>query len=371
LTRSDLKKIKKPELGEKAIREIYEEPEAIDRTMASQMETIRSIARAAAVRHPSRLFWMGSGTSYHAGVIGAYVLNRFTSILGIPVLASEFPQFASNSIKPDDILVVYSQSGESTDTLEALRSARSKGAYVVGITNTAGSSLAHESNQSIVTQAGVEESVIATKTFQAQLAVTISLACLIAESGGYITREKADTILQSIRQTSGQIKRELDKWRKTTKEIATKVRRVHDAFALGSGMGYGVALETGLKLKEASLTHSEAFSVAEFRHGPQSLVTKGVVIIMIAPEQGKSLEFSEKLARELKEKKATLISVVEEGKTFAHGASDFVVRVPASDPVVSPILQIAPIQLLSYNLALARKVNPDSPRNLTKVVKLG
>ena len=365
-----MKKTKKPELGEKMIREIYEEPEAMDRTMASQMETIRSIARAVAVRHPSRLFFMGSGTSYHAGVIGAYTLNRFTGILGIPVMASEFSQFAGNSIKPDDVLVVYSQSGESTDTLEALRSAKSKGAYIVGITNTPSSSLTRESNQSIVTQAGVEESVVATKTFLAQLAVTISLACLIAESGGYITRERVDAILQSISQTSGQIRKELDRWRKTTKEIVTKVKRVHDAFALGSGIGYGVALETGLKLKEASLTHSEAFSVAEFRHGPQSLVTKGVVVIMIAPEPGKSLEASEKLARELKEKNATMVSVVERDRIFASGISGFVVRVPASDPVVSPILQIVPIQLLSYNLALAHKVNPDSPRNLTKVVKL-
>jgi glucosamine--fructose-6-phosphate aminotransferase (isomerizing) len=365
-----MKKAKKPEPGEKMISEIYEEPEAMDRTMASQMETIRSIARAVAVRHPSRLFFMGSGTSYHAGVIGAYTLNRFTGILGVPVMASEFPQFASNSIKPDDVLVVYSQSGESTDTLEALRSAKSKGAYIVGITNTTGSSLTRESNQSIVTQAGVEESVVATKTFLAQLAATISLACLIAESGGYITRERVEAILQSINQTSGQIKKDLDRWKKTTKEIAKKVRRVHDAFALGSGMGYGVALETGLKLKEASLTHSEAFSVAEFRHGPQSLVTKGVVVIMIAPESGKGLDASEKMARELKEKKATLISVVEQVGTFASGTSDFVIRVPTSDPVVSPILQIVPIQLLSYNLALVHKVNPDSPRNLTKVVRL-
>ncbi|HYA21671.1 MAG TPA: SIS domain-containing protein [Thermoproteota archaeon] len=364
-----MKKTKKLEPGEKMIREVYEEPEAMSRTMASQMETIRSIARAVAVRHPSRLFFMGSGTSYHAGVIGAYTLNRFTGILGIPVLASEFLQFASNSIRPDDVLVVYSQSGESTDTLEALRSVKSKGAYVVGITNTMGSSLTRESNQSIVTQAGLEESVVATKTFLAQLAVTISLACLIAESGGYITREKVDAILQSINQASGQIRKELDRWKKTTQEIARKIKGVHDAFALGTGIEYGIALETGLKLKEATLTHSEAFSVAEFRHGPQSLVTKGVAVIMIAPEPGKSLESSEKLARELKEKKATVISVVEQDKSFAGGASDFVVRVPASDPVVSPILRIVPIQLLSYSLALVRKVNPDSPRNLTKVVR--
>ncbi len=364
-----MKKTKKPEPGEKMIREVYEEPEAVNRTMASQMETIRSIARAVAVRHPSRLFFMGSGTSYHAGVVGAYTLNRFTGVLGIPVLASEFSQFAGNSIRPDDVLVVYSQSGESTDTLEALRSAKSKGAYIVGITNTMGSSLTHESNQSIVTQAGVEESVVATKTFLAQLAVTISLACLIAESGGYITREKADAILQSIDQAPGQIEKELDKWKKATKEIAKKIRGMHDAFALGTGMEYGVALETGLKLKEASLTHSEAFSVAEFRHGPQSLVTKGVAVIMIAPEPGKSLESSEKLARELKEKKATVVSIVEQERAFAGSSSDFVIHIPASDPVVSPILQIVPIQLLSYNLALVRKVNPDSPRNLTKVVK--
>jgi len=364
-----VKKTKKPEPGEKMIREIYEEPDALDRTMTSQMETIRSIARAVAVRHPSRLFFMGSGTSYHAGVVGAYTLNRFTGILGIPTLASEFPQFASNSIRPDDVLVVYSQSGESTDTLEALRSAKSKGAHIVGITNTMGSSLTRESNQSIVTQAGLEESVVATKTFSTQLAVTISLACLVAESGGYITKEKAEAVLQSIRQTSGQIKKELGKWKKTTKEIAGKIKGVHDAFALGTGMEYGIALETGLKLKEASLTHSEAFSVAEFRHGPQSLVTKGVVVVMIAPEPGKSSDASERLAREMKEKKATVVSIVGQDRTFASSASDFLARVPASDPVVSPILQIVPVQLLSYNLALARKVNPDSPRNLIKVVK--
>lgn len=362
---------KKPILGEKELREIYEEPEAIQATLDSQLENIRSIARAVAARRPQRVMLMGSGTSYHAAVIGAYVLNRLTNILGVPIQASEFSQFADNSIRPGDVLIAYSQSGESTDTIRALGSGKSKGAYTIGITNTAGSTMARESDQSILTQAGVEESVVATKTFQAQLAVTIALASLIAESAAYITSEKSEAILRSLSQTPKLIRDGLDGWKKLTRSVAMKLKRVHDVFTLGSGIEYGVALEAGLKLKEASLTHSEAFSVAEFRHGPQSLITKGVAVLMVAPEPGKRLEFSEKLAHELKDMNAILVTIVDQSRPFAKGISNFEIKVPVVDPVVSPILQIAPVQLLSYNLALVRKINPDSPRHLTKVVKLG
>jgi glucosamine--fructose-6-phosphate aminotransferase (isomerizing) len=362
---------KRSVLGEKMIREIYQGPEAIRETLSSQLESVRSIARAVMARRPQRILLMGSGTSYHAGVVGAYALNRLTDMLSIPVQASEFSQFAGNSIRPGDILIAYSQSGESTDTIEALKSARAKGAYAISITNTPGSTMTRESDQSIVTQAGPEESVVATKTFEAQLAVTIALACLIAESGGYITSQRSGAILQSLSRAPELIRGELDGWRKLTAKVAAKLKKMHDVFTLGSGIEYGVALEAGLKLKEASLTHSEAFSVAEFRHGPQSLVTSGVAVIMIAPEPGKGMEFSDKLARELKEKKATLVTIVDEGRPLAKGVSDLEVKVPASDPIVSPILQTVPIQLLSYNLAIVRNINPDSPRHLTKVVKLG
>lgn len=361
----------KLKLGEKTVREIYEGPDAIERTMASQIEGIRAAARAAAVRHPTRVFFMGSGTSYHAGVIGSCALSRFTDILALPVQASEFPHSVANSIRPGDLMVAYSQSGESTDTIEALRAAKSKGAYVIGITNTPGSTLTLESNQSLVTQAGVEESVCATKTFEAQLAVTIALTALTAESTGHLSKESAGVILKSIGEVPSLIRAKLGGWNKSTNSIAMKLRKVHDVFILGSGIGYGVALEAGLKLKEASLTHSEAFSIAEFRHGPQSLVTKGVAVLVIAPELGKPFEFSERLVRELKEKKATLISIVEESRGYPKRTVDYELQVPSLGPVVDPMLQIVPVQLLAYNFAVSRKINPDSPRHLTKVVRVG
>lgn len=358
-------------LGEKTRKEIFESPDAIRNTLQSQQDNIASISKAIAEKKPSRIFLLGSGTSYHAGVVGAYVLNKLTSILTIPVQASEFVEFVGKSISGGDVVVTYSQSGESTDTLVALRHAKSKGALIVGITNTPGSSLTLESNYSIVTMAGVEESVVATKTFQAQLAVTFLLAVNVAKEMGFISESELKSIHDELVATPSALASELPNWEKKTKEVALKFKNIHDVFVLGFGEGYALALEAGLKLKEASLTHSETFSVAEFRHGPISLVTKGVGILMVTPSSQDRLEFAEKLAKELKEKKATIASISQEGLSFRSKTSDFELKFPKINPILAPIYQVAVVQLLAYNLALVRKINPDSPRHLTKVVRLG
>ncbi|NHV06515.1 MAG: SIS domain-containing protein [Thaumarchaeota archaeon] len=369
--RKKTKKVTKVVLGEKTRKEIFESPDAIKNTLQSQQDNIVSISKAIVERKPSRVFLLGSGTSYHAGVVGAYVLNKLTNILAVPVQASEFVEFVGNSISKNDVVVTYSQSGESTDTLVALRHAKSKGALIIGVTNTPGSSLTVESNYSIVTMAGVEESVVATKTFQAQLAVTFLLAVSVAKELGFVSEADQKAIINELANTPNVLASELPAWEKKTKEVALKFKNIHDVFVLGFGEGYALALEAGLKLKEASLTHSETFSVAEFRHGPMSLVTKGVGVLMITPSSQDRLEFAEKLAKELKEKKATIVSISQEGLSFKSKVSDFELKFPKINPILAPIYQVAIVQLLAYNLALARKINPDSPRHLTKVVKLG
>lgn len=365
------KKVTKIVLGEKTRKEIFESPDAIKNTLQSQQDNITSISKAIVERKPSRIFLLGSGTSYHAGVVGAYVLNKLTNILAVPVQASEFVEFVGNSIGKNDIVVTYSQSGESTDTLVALRHAKSKGALIIGITNTPGSSLTVESNYSIVTMAGVEESVVATKTFQAQLVVTFLLAVNVAKELGLISEADQKTIVSELTNTPNVLRSELPTWEKKTKEVALKFKNIHDVFVLGFGEGYALALEAGLKLKEASLTHSETFSVAEFRHGPMSLVTRGVGILVITPYSQDRLDFAERLVKELKEKKATIVSISQEDLGFKSRVSDFELKFPKINPFLAPIYQVAIVQLLAYNLALARKINPDSPRHLTKVVKLG
>ncbi|MGC8934435.1 MAG: SIS domain-containing protein [Thermoproteota archaeon] len=369
--RKKAKKVTKVILGEKTRKEIFESPDAIKNTLQSQQDNIVSISKAIVERKPSRIFLLGSGTSYHAGVVGAYVLNKLTNILAVPVQASEFVEFVGNSIGKSDIVVTYSQSGESTDTLVALRHAKSKGALIIGVTNTPGSSLTVESNHSIVTMAGVEESVVATKTFQAQLAVTFLLAVSVAKELGFVSEADQKAIVNELANTPNVLASELPTWEKKTKEVALKFKNIHDVFVLGFGEGYALALEAGLKLKEASLTHSETFSVAEFRHGPMSLVTKGVGVLMVTPYSQDRLEFAEKLAKELKEKKATIVSISQEGLSFKSKVSDFELKFPKINPILAPIYQVAIVQLLAYNLALVRKINPDSPRHLTKVVKLG
>ena len=358
-------------LGEKMLKEIHEEPASIRNTLQSQADNIKAISFTLAQRRPDRIFLMGSGTSYHAGVIGAYVLSSLAKTLAIPVQASEFVEYAGNAINPQDVVIALSQSGESTDTLKALTVAKEKGALIVGITNTPGSTMTLESHHSIITIAGVEESVVATKTFQAQLVVTILLMTELARELGFVEAKRAAEITQSFEVVASKIAGGLDSWQRQTKKIATKLKATHDVFVLGFGEGFALALEAGLKLKEASLIHSETFSIAEFRHGPVSLVTKGVAAIIIAPSVPERMEFAEKLVRELKEKKATVVTIVEEGKPMAAGDVDFQIAIPSVDGLLAPMLQVVPIQLLAHDLALARRINPDSPRHLTKVVKIG
>jgi len=370
--RKRVKRVRKVKvvLGEKTRREIFEGPDAIKNTLQSQLDNIGSISKVIAEKKPSRIFLLGSGTSYHAGVVGAYMINKLTKILAIPVQASEFVEFVGNSINENDVVITYSQSGESTDTISALKYAKSKGALIVGVTNTPGSTMTVESNHSIVTVAGVEESVVATKTFQAQLAATFALATKIAREMNFIDESTEKQIMDDLKNTPTVLSSKLEEWEKETKEAALKFKKIHDIFVLGFGEGYALALEAGLKLKEATLTHSETFSVAEFRHGPLSLVTKGVGILVITPLSQDRFSFTEKLVKELKEKKATIVSISPEDMGFGKKLSDYEIKFPKINQFLAPIYQVAIVQLLAYNLAVARKINPDSPRHLVKVVKV-
>jgi len=356
-------------LGEKTLKEIREEPATIRNTFQSQAARIKEISTELGQRKPNRVFLVGSGTSYHAGVFGAYVLNALGEILAIPVQASEFEAYVANAVNPHDVVIALSQSGESTDTLKALRVAKKRGALVVGVTNMPGSTIVLESHHSIVTVAGVEESVVATKTFQAQLAVMALLAAELCRELGSLGAERVAEIRHLFEEVATMISENLDAWDKQTKKIAMRLKPSRDVFVLGFGEGFALALEAGLKLKEASLTHSEAFSIAEFKHGPISLVTRGVAVIVIAPSVEEKVEIAERLILELKQKRATVITIIEQGKRLAQGKVDFEISIPRIDALLAPMLQIVPIQLLAYNLALVRSVNPDSPRHLTKVVR--
>jgi len=341
------------------IRETREGPQAIKKTVEENKEVVESLIREIKEKGVTKGFIIGSGTSFHASVTLNFLLTKFTSLHFTAIPASEFEDWTPIETS-DYAIIAFSQSGESSDIIKAVEVAREKGVFVIGITNTPGSTLTKLSNFALVTRAGEEKAVTATKTYDAQLAISSYLAYSLSET------PKAKDLLGKLETIPAIVRKVID-YEDKIREIAEKYKKAENVFVLGRGVNYANALETSLKLKEAAMIHAEGFAVREFLHGPVQLVDENTPVIIHVPTVS-SLEQSEKTINKLKSYNAKIIAIAGESVKVDDFATD-VIRIPDVEEELSIFPVIKAAQLFAYYISIARGLNPDKPTKLTKVVK--
>ncbi|MDO8486568.1 MAG: glutamine--fructose-6-phosphate transaminase (isomerizing) [Candidatus Staskawiczbacteria bacterium] len=346
------------------LKEIFEQPQAIENTLRGRLNA--NGVKLAFNLDPSsikRIIILACGTSYYSGLIGKYIIER---IVGIPVevdYASEF-KYRNPLVCESDLAVVISQSGETADTLGALKIAKAKGAKTIGIVNVVGSTIAREVDEGIYLHAGPEIGVAATKAFTCQITALILLSIYLQQNRGDCFMDL--NFLEQLRALPSQAQEVLGQSEKI-KNIAQIIKTSTNALFLGRGTNYPVALEGALKLKECSYIHAEGYPAAEMKHGPIALIDENMPVIFLATKD----ETYEKILsnmQEVKARKGKIFAIVNYGDELARKLADEVIEVPSASDLLSPIINVIPLQLLAYYVAIAKGINVDRPRNLAKSV---
>ena len=358
-----------PESAEKSgyehfmLKEIFEQPAVIRETFSGRISS-DGIDLGAALPNVRRIIIIACGTSYHAGLFGRYVIERFARIPVDVEIASEF-RYIDPIIDCGDLVIAITQSGETADTLAAIREAGSRGSQKLGVVNVLGSSITREC-PCIYTRAGPEIGVAATKSFTSQLAVLLLMAIRLGRERRMITTAEMDDLVSGLRQMSGNIQRVLNDAPRI-EECAGLFEDAGQFLFMGRGANYPVALEGALKLKEISYIPAEGFAAGELKHGPLALIYDGIPVVAIATKDG----VHEKMLGNIKEVKArgaTVIGIANESDTEIEKYVDHVLRVPDADPWIAPILSSVVLQLFAYYVAYHRGCEIDKPRNLAKSV---
>ncbi len=354
------------------LKEIYEQPKAIIDTYRGRMLPNEGIIRMAGIddnilkfTNASRIIIVACGTSWHAGLVGEYL---FEDMARIPVeveYASEF-RYRNPIINENDVVIAISQSGETADTLAAIKLAKSKGAFVFGICNVVGSSIARETHAGAYTHAGPEIGVASTKAFTTQITVLSLIALKLAKAKGTLSTSAVNSYLQALQQIPAQVEKLL-KADAQIKEIAKVYKDAKNCLYLGRGFNFPVALEGALKLKEISYIHAEGYPAAEMKHGPIALIDENMPIFVIATNRGHYEKVVSNI-QEIKSRSGKIIAIVTEGDTTVKEIADHVIEVPDTEEAFSPLLTTIPFQLLSYHIAVMLEKNVDQPRNLAKSV---
>lgn len=360
------------------LREIYEQPQALAATIeryvpggASSAETFQPILDALG-RH-ERLVIAASGSSRHAGLAGEIMLE---DLAGIPVdveYASEYTYRSTHTLHNPGVIVI-SQSGETADTLAALREAQARGLATVAITNNAQSSMATEASASLSTFAGLEKAIPATKSFTTQLAVLYTLALHLARFRGRMTQQAAELHGRQLQQVPRLIGAALPGWQKQIEALTPQLASSSTLLYLGRGAHYAIAREGALKLKESAYLNAEGYPAGELKHGPNALVSKEAPLVMIATadvnDPDSLLRYSKvlQLMKDMRNQGARIIALATEGDIEVPRYSDVCLFVPASNDLLSTIVEVVPLQLLAYTLAISRGIDVDRPRNLVKAV---
>jgi glucosamine--fructose-6-phosphate aminotransferase (isomerizing) len=360
------------------LREIYEQPQALDATIehyvpggASTAEVFQPVVDALGRRE--RLVIAASGSSRHAGLAGEIMLE---DLAGIPVdveYASEYTYRSTHTLHNPGVVVI-SQSGETADTLAALREAQARGLATVAITNNPSSSMATEANASLPTFAGIEKAIPATKSFTTQLAVLYSLALHLARFRGRMTLQAAEVHGRQLREIPLLIQAALPGWQRQIETLTPQLANSSTLLYLGRAAHYAIAREGALKLKESAYLNAEGYPAGELKHGPNALVSNDAPLIMIATadanDPDSSLRYSKvlQLMKDMREQGARIVALATEGDREVPLYSDSCLFVPASNDLLSTILEVVPLQLLAYTLAISRGIDVDRPRNLVKAV---
>lgn len=350
------------------LKEIEEQPEALAATLLPYLRADGSVAEAVLpmkteeLRAVRRVILVGCGSAYHAGMVGAQVIERVARVSAAAEIASEF-RYRRAVIDAHTLMIFISQSGETADTLAALREAKRAGARVMAVVNVAGSSLAAESDAVLLTRAGPEIAVATTKAYAAQLAALYLIALRLAGAKGAIDTQECKRLTDALRQLPSQV-RTLLHTAPRMRELARKQTVLRDAYFIGRGLDYAAALEASLKLKEISYIHSEAYAAGELKHGTISLIEEGTFVVALACDgalRAKTLAN----VREVHARGARVLLVTT---GTAEAEADEMITIPCTEPLFQASLSIVPMQLFGYYTALERGLDIDRPRNLAKSV---
>jgi glucosamine--fructose-6-phosphate aminotransferase (isomerizing) len=353
------------------LKEIFEQPETIRNAMRGRLELDKDTVRLGGLRNvveqirdARRIIIVACGTSWHSALVGEYMFEQFVGIPCEVEYASEF-RYRDPIIYKDDVVIAISQSGETADTLAALREAKQRGATTIGIVNVVGSTIARETDAGVYAHAGPEIGVASTKAFTSQLTVLALMAVKIARMRRMGASEGRQIIkaLQELPEKVAYTIAHCEQIRAIARELAG----VRNFLYLGRGYNFPVALEGALKLKEISYIHAEGYPAAEMKHGPIALIDQDMPVVFIAPKD----EIYDKIITNIQEVRARsgrVIAIANEGDTRIASLAEHVIYVPETLPFLAPILNVLPLQLLSYYIAVERECNVDQPRNLAKSV---
>lgn len=367
----DIGEIEKGGYDHFMLKEIMEQPETLRNAMRGRVLAAEGTAKLSGLRDvmlllesAQRMIITACGTSWHAGLVGEYMLEQYAKVPVEVEYASEF-RYRNPIVRPTDLLFLVSQSGETADTLAALREAKTKGASVLGICNVVGSTIARESQGGVYIHAGPEIGVASTKAFTSQLVVLSLITLLVSRQRGTMTAEQGRVIseeLLALPEKAEAILRNAD----AVRAIAQEFKDTSNFLYLGRGYNFPVALEGALKLKEISYIHAEGYPAAEMKHGPIALIDENMPVVVIATRDSTYDKVISNI-QEVKARKGRVIAIANE-TDHLKDLADHIILVPQTVDMLSPILNVIPLQLLAYHIAVLRGCNVDQPRNLAKSV---
>jgi len=361
------------------LKEIYEQPRAVRDTSLGRVSLDSGKVFLDEMditeedfRKLEKVYIAACGTSWHAGLAGKFMIERLAKLPVEVDYASEF-RYRDPLNGPYDLTILITQSGETADTIAALRESRAKGSKTLGICNVVGSMIARESNGTIYTHAGPEIGVASTKAFTAQLTALFLLAVHLGQVRGTLDAEESKRLLTELTRMPGKLEMLLTR-DEETEELAKEYHRAHDFLYLGRGVHYPIALEGALKLKEISYIHAEGYPAGEMKHGPNALIDEDLPVVILATrdqcDPGSAVRYEKTLSnlKEVKARSGTVIAIATDGDEEIREAADHVLYVPEAPELLSPILEVVPCQLLAYHIAVRRGCDVDQPRNLAKSV---
>jgi glucosamine--fructose-6-phosphate aminotransferase (isomerizing) len=368
----NLEQIEKGGYDHFMMKEIYEQPSVIKDTYRGRLLANKGIIQMSGVEdnlekflNAKRILIVACGTSWHAGLVAEYIIEEFSRIPVEVEYASEF-RYRNPIINKDDVVIAISQSGETADTLAAIKLAKENGAFVFGVCNVVGSSISRETHAGAYTHAGPEIGVASTKAFTTQITILTLLALRLAKAKGTMNNSDYQRYLLELELMPEKVQEAL-----LTNDVAKQIAEIYkdatNCLYLGRGYNFPVALEGALKLKEISYIHAEGYPAAEMKHGPIALIDEHMPVIVIAPNKGHYDKVVSNI-QEIKSRSGKIIAVVTKGDTQVRALADHVIEIPETNEPFTPLLTTIPLQLLSYHIAVLRGCNVDQPRNLAKSV---
>ncbi len=355
------------------LKEIFEQPKSILDTMRGRLVLDEGVIKMAGVwdhlekfKNANRIIIIACGTSWHAGLIGEYLIEEFARVPVEVEYASEF-RYRNPIITDKDVVIAISQSGETADTMAALKLAKEKGAFIYGICNVVDSSIARITDAGSYTHAGPEIGVASTKAFTAQLTILSLIALKLGKHNGNLGNAEFMQLIAELDALPKKIEEVLENTHEIVKNVAKDFVSAQNFLYLGRGYNFPAALEGALKLKEISYIHAEGYPAAEMKHGPIALIDENMPIVIIAPKKGHYDKIVSNV-QEIKARKGKVIAVVNKGDEQVAKMADYIIEIPETSECFSPIVASVPLQLLAYYIAVYRGANVDQPRNLAKSV---